>query len=461
MRKFITTIIILAILAGAGYGIYYWRAQQAASLQADWQTVPTERGELVAMIGATGVVHSNQNTVLTWQTTGTVEEVNVKIGDTVEVGQELASLEQTSLPQNVILAQVDLINAQKTLQNLLEGDPLAVLKALQAVSQAEQALLEAERAYDRFEDPSWDFKLEQAQVKVDDALEVLEEARQDLEPYLSRATDDPNRQYFEDRLAEAQNAYDEAVRRLEELKLQEKQAGERVELAKAQLTDVQAEYDRLKAGADAEDVAIAEARIAAAQATLNLARIAAPFDGTITGVQTKPGDRGAPGTVAFLIDDLSRLLVDVKVSEVDIIRIKLGQETILSFDAILGKEYHGVVTEVARVGTSSQGVVDFVVEVELTDADADVLPGMTAAVSITVDRLENVLLVPNRAVRVMDGQRVVYVLRQGEPIAVNIVLGASSDIVSEVLEGELNEGDLIVLNPPVVFEGEGGPPFMR
>ena len=75
-----------------------------------------------------------------------------------------------------------------------------------------------------------------------------------------------------------------------------------------------------------------------------------------------------------------------------------------------------------------------------------------------MEQIENALLVPNRAVRVSDGERVVYVLRDGVPIAVPIRLGVSSDTDSEVLDGELNVGDQVLLNPPTVFTppGPGG-----
>ncbi|HEY6072379.1 MAG TPA: hypothetical protein VIV15_03050, partial [Anaerolineales bacterium] len=73
----------------------------------------------------------------------------------------------------------------------------------------------------------------------------------------------------------------------------------------------------------------------------------------------------------------------------------------------------------------------------------------------------DVLLVPNRAVRVVDGQRVVYVLKNGQPETVEITLGASSAEVSEVVAGDLQEGDSIVLNPPTQFESSGPPPFVR
>jgi HlyD family secretion protein len=82
---------------------------------------------------------------------------------------------------------------------------------------------------------------------------------------------------------------------------------------------------------------------------------------------------------------------------------------------------------------------------------------MTSAVNIVIEQLDDVLLVPNRAVRVADNQYVVYVLSDnGELDVLEITLGASSDLHSQVLEGDLGVGDLIVLNPPATFFGPGG-----
>ncbi len=169
-----------------------------------------------------------------------------------------------------------------------------------------------------------------------------------------------------------------------------------------------------------------------------------------------PGDLVSVGTVAMTLDDLSRLLVDVEVSEVDINRVAAGQPVSLTFDGIPGRTYTGQVTEVGLTGTLAQGIVNFQVTVEILDADESVRPGMTAAVNIVVEQIEDVLLVPNRAVRVQDGQRIVYVLRNSQSVAVPIVLGASSDAESQVVEGDLAVGDLIVLNPPLELE-QGGP----
>jgi HlyD family secretion protein len=115
------------------------------------------------------------------------------------------------------------------------------------------------------------------------------------------------------------------------------------------------------------------------------------------------------------------------------------------------------VVEVAQAGVVEEGVVNFTVTVELIDADPSVKPGMTAAVNIVVEEVQDALLVPNRAVRLMDGNRVVYVLENGLPVQKKITLGSSSDTQSAVTGGDLKEGDLIILNPPTEFgPGRGG-----
>jgi HlyD family secretion protein len=232
-----------------------------------------------------------------------------------------------------------------------------------------------------------------------------------------------------------------------------------MELKKAQMEDAQRAYDRVKDGPNPADLAVAEARVNAAQATLNMARLIAPFDGTITDARPLVGDQVTAGTLGFRVEDLSNLLVDVEVSEVDINRISVSQPVTLTFDAILGSEYHGEVTQVAQSGDTVQGAVNFQVTVRITDADTQVKPGMTAAVNITVEKLSDVLLIPNRAVRLVDGKRVVYVLRNSLPVQVEVRLGSSSDTMSVLAGGDVKEGDLIILNPPVIFNTSGGPPF--
>jgi len=452
VKKLLIVIVIVAVLAAGVYAFMQWRSGQQASALDNLQTETAGRGQLISTIGATGQVRSSQSTVLPWKTTGTVDEVLVKVDDPVKAGDKLAMLAQTSLPQNVILAQADLVNAQTALEDLTTSAETASNQALQAISNAAQAVRDAQYQLDNYIMPA-----ELQGMNTMEALDVmqqkLDEARLAFEPVKFRPASDPLREELKEALDQAQADYNAAVKRLDyEYALQ---------VAQSNLHKARQDYEKWKDGPNPEDVAAAEARIAAAQAALSLAWIEAPFDGVVTQVEAQPGDQVSISTPAFRLDDLSSLLVDLSVSEVDINQIQPGQEVTLTFDAIRGKEYHAVVTQVDRVGNNVQGAIEFNVTLELTDADEDVKPGMTAAVNIVVDQLEDVLLIPNRAVRFRDGKQVVYILKDNAVTPVTIQLGASSDTSSQVIDGELQIGDLIVLNPPMVFENNGPPAFMQ
>jgi HlyD family secretion protein len=226
-------------------------------------------------------------------------------------------------------------------------------------------------------------------------------------------------------------------------------------VAQANYDDALREWNRLKDGPDPEDVQAAQARVDAAKATLGMASLTAPFNGTVTEVNSLVGDQVGMGTASFRIDDLSSLLVDVEIPEIDINQIKVGQKVTVTFDAIQGKTYNGEVMEVARAGDVVQGVVNFNVTLKLLDADEQVLPGMTAAVNIIVQQLTDVLLVPSRAIRMSDSKMVVYLLENNQAVPVEISVGASSDTYSEVLSGNVKVGDLIILNPPTEIQPRG------
>jgi HlyD family secretion protein len=426
MRNFFKrnrTILIILVIAVVGISAFLYVRGANADPAAQFQTSSVERGSLTATIGATGTVRPKQSSVLVWQTAGTVANVHVSVGDTVRARDVLAELEKTSLPQSIILAEADLASAQKTLDDLISSN----------TPQAEAVvnLREAQEAYDK-------------------ALNYYNSL---FKPYEI------------DRIVYRRIVTPMGIRRIPEIKtIKVKKAdeetinksGEDLALVEARLQDAQRVYELVNDGNTAEIIA-AQARVDAAQATINLARLTAPFAATVTESIPLPGDQIAAGATAFRLDDLTRLFVDVEVSEVDINSVQIGQPVTLTFDAILGREYHGEVVEVSQVGTDTQGVVSFKVTVELNDADASVKPGMTAAVNIVVDEIQDVVLVPNRAVRLVNGERVVYLLEEGEPVKKELRLGSSSDTMSVVAVGDIKEGDLIILNPPVAEFGPGGP----
>ena len=380
-----------------------------------FQTSPLTRGQLTASVGATGTVRAAQSAVLNWQTGGTVEHVNARIGDAVERDQVLATLALDSVPQTVIQAQANLVTAQRALEDA---------RSSTASAEAAITLNKAEEAYKK----AYDYRLslngkqwiEEARIKYVGGQQIPE-------------------------IVWHRGYVDEGTIR---------DADEALALRKAELDDARRNYERLKDGPNPDDVAAAQANVDAAQAILNTARIISPVGGTVTQALALVGDHATAGSLAFRVDDLARLLVDVEVSEIDINSVQVGQLAQLTLDAVSSATYSGKVEQVAQAGDTSSGAVVFTVTVRMTDPDKAVKPGMTAAVNIIVKQVDDQLLIPNRAVRLVDGERVVYVLKDGRPIPVQVTLGASSDTVSVMTKGELNEGDLIILNPP---SANGGP----
>jgi len=181
----------------------------------------------------------------------------------------------------------------------------------------------------------------------------------------------------------------------------------------------------------------------------------------VTKAFPKVGDQVSIGQSAFRIDDISELYVDVEISEVDINRIAVGQKAELSFDAILGKNFDAEVVEVAKVGIDSGNGVDFLVTLKILEQSEQVRPGMTAAVNIIVNEINDVLYVPNRAVRLMENERVVFLLKDNQLVEVPLEFGASSDVNSEIISGDIKEGDQVVLNPPMELITGGPPAFVR
>ena len=407
-----TAWIIIGVLVVAGLAAFIYSSTRGETVST-FQTAKAERGNLVATVGATGSVRARQSAVLVWQTTGIVDAVNVDVGSRVTRDDVLASLSKASLNQSIILAEADLSSAKKALDDLLNSDT-ARAQALIAVRNAEKAY---EKAY------NWRIQLN---GKIDNKDYVWVNGILKVREYKGYASAETIAKADED-----------------------------LALAEAKLNDARRNYERLNSGTDPAEVAAAEARIAAAQSTLNMAYLITPFDGTVTQAEPAVGDQVTTGAVAFRVDDLSHLLVDVQVSEVDINTLSIGQAATLTFDAILGKEYKGEIVEVGQAGDNVQGVVNFTVTIELTDADELVKPGMTAAVNIVVQEVKDVILVPNRSVRLVDAERVVFVLVNGVPTQVKVQLGASSDTMSVLVGGDLKEGDEIILNPPSII----GSPF--
>ncbi len=460
--------ILWIILGIAAVVIAAWLIlRKPASTDTAYQTAAVQRGELLAVVGATGTVHANQTANLYWQTSGRVGEVNFSSGEAVAAGSTLASLRADSLPQSIILAQADLVAAQRNLEKITSSSSMAA----QAQAALAAAQKELEWARGLVTDAEWtrasQEDLDNAREDLAEAESGLAEAQAAFDALSGKDPQDPDFLQAQDELDQARLDYQKESADLfwlEQGRWNNTAAAvnaARLATAQANYADALREWNRVKDGPTQEDISSAQARVDAFLATIGMASIKAPFDGTLTDVAVMPGDQAVVNARAFRIDDLSRLLVDVQVSEIDIASIRIDQDVVVTLDAVQGREYQGKVIQVAGAGETLAGNVNFKVVIEIIDFDEQVLPGMTAAVNIVVNRLEDVLIVPNRAIKVKDGQTYVYLLVNGELKQVEITMGASSDTQSEIIAGDIKTGDTLVLNPPLDFQAQGPFGMMR
>ncbi len=242
-----------------------------------------------------------------------------------------------------------------------------------------------------------------------------------------------------------------------------------IESAKQSQAQAQANVSKLTTPASAQDLAQAQAALDSAQTAfeqakrkLDQAKIVAPFDGTIGSVNYVEGQLASTATAALTLVNLTNLQTQINLSEVDVAKVKTDQEVTLTFDALARRTFPGKIVSIAPVGTVTQGVVNYLVTVALTQPDPAIKPGMTAEATITVERRDNVLMVPNRAIRTQGTQRLMTLLFEGNAIPLIVQTGLSNDQNTEIIGAataqkpvQLQEGDVVVLNATTTTTGGG------
>ncbi len=223
--------------------------------------------------------------------------------------------------------------------------------------------------------------------------------------------------------------------------------------------------NKLESGADPLDISSQEISVkqrenALLDAQQNLANyyVRAPFSGTIAKINYKKFDSvGSGSAVATLIT--KEQMATISLNEVDAARVKIGQKATVTFDAVEDLAITGVVADLDTVGTVTQGVVTYSVKIRFDTQDSRIKPGMSVSSAIITDVMDNVLTVPNSAIKSRGTSRYVQyfdppltvssnVGNQGTPSASaplekTVEIGLSNDTDTEIISG-LNEGDQIV-----------------
>lgn len=199
------------------------------------------------------------------------------------------------------------------------------------------------------------------------------------------------------------------------------------------------------------------ASLQTAQTNLGYTKIIAPVDGTVI---SRKIDLGQPVAASFqapelftIAQDLTKMQIEVSVSEADIGKVKEGQEVTYTLDGYPDSTFDGKVTQVRLSPTTVSNVVTYTVIVDVDNEDLKLKPGMTANVSIITSKSEEVFCVPNLALKFtpdINGPKYknqgIWILENGKPKRVDIVTGASDDSVTEVISDEIKEGDKVIMS---------------
>ncbi len=448
MRKALIIVAVIVVVAGS-LGYLGLRQIRRAGRQAlgDIQTVRVKRGPIVATVSSAGTVQAASAVSMMFQTSGQVTAIKVREGDLVKAGQELACLDASDLQFQVTNAEAGLVLAQARLaqtQKPASAEDVAAAKA--ALASAQENLTKV-RAGTSATD------LEIARLRWEQAKDQLWGAQGQRDATLgSRMATGASEAQAKASVASSEMAAE--IARLQYQAAQDPPKVTEILAAQSQVAQAEASLAKLIRGAAPEDIQAAEAQVKQAEVALAQAKrkladacLTAPFAGTVTHLALVVGQIVGPSgtTPAAAIADLSGLEVAADMSEIDVAQLQASQEVDITLDALPGRTFKGHVSKVAVAGTSTQGVVNFPVTVKLDQADPAVKPGMTANITVIIDRRENVLLVPSRAVHTLNGRRMVTVLRDGKPSEVEVKLGQTGDGMTEVLDDTLKEGDTLLL----------------
>jgi len=491
------------LLIGGGFmaaiilaGIYFWGDQSSTP---QYMTARIERGNLRNTVTATGALQAVTTVQVGSQASGTISALYADFNSVVKKGQVIAQLDPSTSKAQVEQARANLEQAKATLANARA----AVVNARAGVTDAQAKNLAAKSTVQNNQAGVSGAEANVAVLKAqqDDALSLLKQQESLLKAGViaQRDYDVAMTAY---KTAEAR--YNQAVAQLNQAKLAEQssssagiassQAG--VEQSQAQVQQSQAQVQQAMA-----QVQQATAALNLAEVNLSHTTITSPIDGIVVSRdvnvgQTVAASLSAP-TLFTIANDLTQMQVIANIDQADIGLVEQAKSVKFTVDAFPGKDFDGKIQEMRLNPVNVQNVVTYNVVIDVSNPDQKLKPGMTANLTITIDERNNVLKVPNAALRftpqdasgqragagggqgqgqgqgrrrqqqqgdnnagqssdqnrfapasapVLPGQiRVVWVLGQNnKPERRRITVGLSDGASTEVVDGDLKEGDMVI-----------------
>ena len=482
-----------ALLAVAGF--YFWGGQAGAT---QYLTAKVERGNLRNTVTATGTLQAVTTVQVGSQASGTISSLTADYNSVVKKGQVIAQLDPAVSKAQVDQARANLQQAQASLQqaraavtNSRAGvtDARAKAQAATSTAQNNQAGVVGARA-----------NLAVLKAQQDDAMSLLKQQESLVKSGIiaQRELDIAQTAY-----QTAKAKYDQGVAQLNQAILSEQSAtSSGIVQSQAQVQQSQAGVQQSQAQVQAAEAQVQQAAAALQLAEVNLAHttITSPIDGIVVSRdvnvgQTVAASLSAP-TLFTIANDLTKMQVIANIDQADIGLVENAKSVKFGVDAFPGKDFDGKIEQMRLNPVTVQNVVTYSVVMDVDNPEQKLKPGMTANLTITIDERNNVLKVPNSALRftpqdgsgqraaggngngqgrrqagggdasprngnagngtdvqfapstapVLAGQtRIVWVLGQdGKPQRRRIKVGLTDGASTEVVEGNLVEGELVI-----------------
>jgi HlyD family secretion protein len=402
-------VVLLVVAAAAGYVLSTTGAPAGRH-----RTARVERGAVVASVSATGTLAAVTTVQVGSQVSGQIKELLADFNSPVRRGQLIARLDPDLFQARVNAARAEVESAQAQVLNQRANVEKVRADVENARAGAVTAEANVEKVRADVENARAAIATAQANVAREGATAA--NARRELDRRIDLLGRDLVAQSEKD---QAQTAFETASAQLEAARAQERAGQAAVRSAQAQLAAVesQARAARAQVASVQAALAVAEAQLKAAEATvrqkqaaleqarLDLERteIRAPVDGVVVSRsidvgQTVAASLQAP-TLFTIAQDLTRMQVETAIDEADVGRLREGMPATFGVDAFPGQTFRGEIVQIRKAAQVIQNVVSYTTVIAVANPARILLPGMTANVRIQVDRREDVLRVPNAALR--------------------------------------------------------------
>jgi HlyD family secretion protein len=217
-----------------------------------------------------------------------------------------------------------------------------------------------------------------------------------------------------------------------------------------------------------------QAELDAAQVNLDYADIVSPVDGIVVSRNVTMGQTVASSfqtpTLFLIASDLTKMEVDTDVSEGDIGGIKQGNKSTFTVDAFPKRTFEGTVSQVRQSAQTVQNVVTYDVVISVDNSDLALMPGMTTANRIITDLRNDVIRVPNQALRYIPsglagvnetGQARIWIPRDQKPVSVPVTVGLEDDSFTEIVSGDLKPSDQVITAEQTTTDSKTVMPSLR